>query len=111
MQVFLMKDSYKFKLKSSGQVIKNLRQEKNISLRDLESETKISRSLLSRYENGQLSISIDSLEAIAKVLCLPVPYLVIELLKNKYPHLADKKNNVANILDDLSAALLKNELV
>ncbi len=88
-------------------MIKHLRQEKNISLRQLESETKISRSLLSRYENGQLSISIDSLEAIAKVLELPVPYLIIELLKNKYPHLADKNNNISNILNDLSTALLQ----
>jgi transcriptional regulator with XRE-family HTH domain len=88
-------------------VIKRLRQEKKISLRDLESETKISRSLLSRYENGQLSISIDSLETIAKALCIPVPYLIIELLKHKYPHLTDKNNNISNILNNLSAALLK----
>lgn len=102
------KDSSKFKIKSSGDVIKNLRKEKEISLRTLESKTKISRSLLSRYENGQLSISIDSLEAIAKAIGIPVPYLVIELLKNKYPYLTDKKNNISNILNDLSTALLKN---
>ncbi len=101
-----MKDLTKFKLKSSGEVIKRLRQEKKISLRDLESKTKISRSLLSRYENGQLSISMNSLEAIAKVFGMPVPYLVIELLKHKYPHLTDK-SNIANILNDLSTALLQ----
>jgi transcriptional regulator with XRE-family HTH domain len=105
-----MADLTKFKLKSSGGVIKRLRQEKKISLRTLESETKISRSLLSRYENGQILISIDSLEAIAKVLGIPVPYLVIELLKNKYPHLADKNNNISNILNDLSVALLKENV-
>ncbi|MHB0947272.1 MAG: helix-turn-helix domain-containing protein [Sedimentisphaerales bacterium] len=104
-----MKDLTQFKLKSSGEIIKRLRLEKNISLRDLESETKINRSLLSRYENGQLSISMDSLEAIAKALDIPVPYLIIELLKHKYPHLTDNKSNISNILNELSAALLKTE--
>jgi transcriptional regulator with XRE-family HTH domain len=101
-----MKNSIKFQLKFSGGVIKRLRQEKNISLRDLESETKISRSLLSRYENDQVSISIDSLEAIARVIGIPVLYLIIELLKNKYPHLTDKNSHISNILDELSNALL-----
>jgi transcriptional regulator with XRE-family HTH domain len=101
------KDSSKFKIKSSGDIIRSLRKEKKISLRDLESKTKISRSLLSRYENGQLSISIDSLEAIAKVIGIPVPYLVIELLKHKYSYLTDKKSNISNILNKLSTALLE----
>ncbi|MCD4830581.1 MAG: helix-turn-helix domain-containing protein [Anaerohalosphaeraceae bacterium] len=102
-----MKDSAKFKLKLGGEAIRRLRQEKKISLRDLESETKICRSLLSRYESGQLFISINSLEKIADAIGMPVPYLVIELLKDKYPYLADKKNDISNILNDLSTALLK----
>lgn len=48
------------------------RTKKNISLRELESMTGISKSTLNTHENGQSSPTLSQLEAIAKALNIKI---------------------------------------
>ncbi len=61
-----MKD-YKF-LKEVGNKVKSARMEKGITIRELGSLCKMDYSNLSRFENGQKNIRIQTLRDIANVL-------------------------------------------
>lgn len=67
-----------------GKRIKTLREEKGWSLRDLERETGVSRSMLSMYERGRTKkISMEALQGIARALGVPVEDLVEESVEDE----------------------------
>ncbi len=63
-------------MNSIGDRIKKIRQEKNLSLKDLEAISLISASTLQRYETGISKIPIDRLERISKALEVTPSYLM-----------------------------------
>ena len=56
--------------------LKELRQEKGLSLRELEKEVKISSSALSRWENGQTEAKSSQLIILAKYFGVTLDYLL-----------------------------------
>jgi transcriptional regulator with XRE-family HTH domain len=62
--------------KAIGQNIRRLRSLKNWSQEKLSIRSKISHNYLSRLERGEVNVSVDSLEKIAKCLKVEVEDLV-----------------------------------
>ena len=58
------------------QRVKALREEKNLSLRQLEKLTNISHSAISAYEKGRREPSFESLEALSDVFNCDIDYLL-----------------------------------
>ena len=58
------------------QRVKALREEKNLSLRQLAQLTNISHSSISAYEKGRREPSFDSLEALSDVFNCDIDYLL-----------------------------------
>ncbi len=54
--------------------IRNLRKEKNLTLKDLGEKTGLSISFLSQVENNSSSLAITSLKKIADALNVPITY-------------------------------------
>ncbi len=54
--------------------IRNLRKEKNLTLKDLGEKTGLSISFLSQVENSSSSLAITSLKKIADALNVPITY-------------------------------------
>lgn len=98
-------------IKSAGQILKKIRTDKEISLRQLEEGTKINRGLLSRYENNEVNIELDVLERIAVGLNIPAPLIIVEWLKEKHPKLRNPENKIGQLLNELSKELTKGPVV
>lgn len=69
------------------------RTEKNLTLRELEAITGISRSTLNTIENGQTSPTLRQLETIAEALDTTISALYESSYKNRigYPFIADQQ--------------------
>lgn len=92
-------------LSGVGNILRCVRHRKGVSLRQLERKTGISRSLLSRYENNEVNLTTDVLEQISNAIDVPLPYIVIEYLKNKYPYLSKSRSDISKALNAISEAL------
>jgi XRE family transcriptional regulator, regulator of sulfur utilization len=58
-----------------GAILKNLRKRKGLSQQNVADKANISRAYISQIENGETNPSIDTLESIGKVLCIPLPLI------------------------------------
>lgn len=63
-------------MNSLGNNIRRIRKEKNISIRELSEKTKLSSSFISQVERDLVSPSIASLKEIARVLDVPLFFLI-----------------------------------
>jgi transcriptional regulator with XRE-family HTH domain len=61
-----------------GQKIKQLRNEKGLSQSDLEKRSGVSSKLLSKYENGRIMPTADTLKKIAEGLDISADYLIFD---------------------------------
>lgn len=93
------------KLSGVGDVIRSLREERGISIRDLAKSSGILKSTLSRYENNKVSLSLKAIEKIAKGLGVPAPMITMICLKKFYPILRDPKSNASKAMDQLLVVL------
>ena len=78
-----------YEIKDIVKIIKNKRDELNLSLRDLSSKTGISSSTLQRYETMETNMPIDKFQIICDVLGLEAD----KLLSNKNYKPEEKENN------------------
>jgi transcriptional regulator with XRE-family HTH domain len=92
-----------------GQVVKEARIARGITLESLAEEIGISVSQLSRFENGKRDIKVDELLKIAKVLNIQIGSLIDEQLLNAVqmpPNIKEidvkKIQDAANIVAKLS---------
>lgn len=69
-----------------GKKVNELRKLKNMTLKDLSAQTGLSVSFLSQFERGQSSATLDSLEAMAESLDMPLSEL-ISLAENRTAYL------------------------
>lgn len=77
-----------------GERIKQLRKEKNLTLRELAEKADISISFLSDIENGRSNPSLERLKAIAEALDTTVSYLLGERPEPFIPDDYTKKHKV-----------------
>jgi len=77
-----------YEIKDIVKIIKNKRDELNLSLRDLSSKTGISSSTLQRYETMETNMPIDKFQIICDVLGLEAD----KLLSNKNYSSQEKSN-------------------
>jgi len=61
-----------------GQKIKQLRDEKGLSQNELEKRSGVSSKLLSKYENGRIMSTADTLKKIAEGLDISADYLIFD---------------------------------
>jgi len=68
------------KMKSLGKYLKTLREELNLSMRDVAKQTSLTPSYISKLETGNTfkSINVDSLIAFSKVYKIPITALLEE---------------------------------
>ena len=57
-------------------IVKRIRKEKKLSLKELSAKCGLSISFLSNYENGKVNITVTSLHQIAKALDVPIKVLL-----------------------------------
>ena len=55
-----------------GKIIHNARKKQSLTIADIAEQSGISRGMLSKIENGQVSPSLDSLQKIARALGVPI---------------------------------------
>ncbi|GAB6069214.1 helix-turn-helix domain-containing protein [Thiomicrorhabdus hydrogeniphila] len=55
-----------------GKIINNARKNQNLTIADIAQQSGISRGMLSKIENGQVSPSLDSLQKISRALGVPI---------------------------------------
>jgi len=60
--------------KAIGEKVKYLRQERNMTLKDLSEQTGLSTGFLSQLERGMTSIAVDSLNQMASILGVDLSY-------------------------------------
>lgn len=89
-----------YEIKDIVKIIKNKRDELNLSLRDLSSKTGISSSTLQRYETMETNMPIDKFQIICDVLGLEADKL-----------LSNKKEELTNQEKDIFSQLTEDELV
>lgn len=92
-----------YEIKDIVKIIKNKRDELNLSLRDLSSKTGISSSTLQRYETMETNMPIDKFQIICDVLGLEAD----KLLSNKNYSSQEKENNIFSQLTDEELAKLE----
>ncbi|MDA4844736.1 helix-turn-helix domain-containing protein [Hoeflea poritis] len=61
-----------------GKALRALREANNLTARDLASSSNVSAAMISRIENGQVSPSLSTLEALARALEVPIVSLLRE---------------------------------
>lgn len=71
-----MTDDNKQELEQFGAILKQLRQEKKLTLLDLEVRTGINEGTLSKIENGRKNFNFTTLVKLAKGLEIPVSKLL-----------------------------------
>ncbi|MCS3800868.1 helix-turn-helix domain-containing protein [Niastella sp. OAS944] len=71
-----MTDDNKQELEQFGAILKQLRQEKKLTLLDLEVRTGINEGTLSKIENGRKNFNFTTLVKLAKGLEVPVSKLL-----------------------------------
>ncbi len=83
-----------------GERIKRVRNEKNLSLRDLAATLELSASFISQIEQGKASPSIENLKKIANALDCKVSYLIEdEEVKKDTVLIRVKERNVVESMD------------
>lgn len=75
-----------------GDKIRIVRERKNITLKEVAQEARVSESLVSQIERNKVSPAIDTLLRIADVLEIDLEYLFQDFKKNKLVHLVKKEN-------------------
>lgn len=79
-----------------GKKIKELRTEKNLTLRELGEKTDLSTGFLSQLERGLTTIAVDSLEAIARVLDVDLSFFFSVPRKRKRSILRSYEREIFN---------------
>lgn len=88
---------------SIGDVLRDLRKSRELSLQDLADLLGCDKSAISRYENNERAISLETIEAIAEALDMRPDVVVLYCIKHRYPHLNSRRSELGKLLDDIVA--------
>lgn len=58
-----------------GVTLKKLRKRKGLSQQEVADKSNISRTYISQIESGEFNPTVETLESIGKVLCIPFPII------------------------------------
>ena len=83
-----MKDSPKISFTGAGVVLREIREQKGLSISQLSELAGISRSLISRYENNERNLTASIIFTFAKALKVPPEQLLTACLVVVFPELA-----------------------
>lgn len=64
------------KLVELGEVVRKLRLQRNLTVRDLAEKTNLSYAYISQIENGKRTPTIETLDKLAKALGVTIQYLI-----------------------------------
>jgi transcriptional regulator with XRE-family HTH domain len=95
-------------VKSAGKILQKYRKFRAISIRTLEEKTEINRGTLSHYENDVIGIPADTLKVISDALDIPSALVMLEIIQNNNPDLANPKSKKGKLLRELSGELKKD---
>lgn len=70
-----------------GTALLLLRESKGLTLTALAKASGLSKSLISKYENGHQNITLASIDKLAPVLGVAAEELIVQLLIDRYPRL------------------------
>lgn len=83
-----------------GNIIKERRKELKLSLKDIANKLNVSESLISRYENGDITnIPVDNIESLAKIYNVTPAYIMGWETERK-KKLGDNINNKRKLYSD-----------
>jgi len=99
----------KLKLESAGLAIRQLREERKLSLDALAGRIGWDKGRLSRYENDRVGLSTGAIEHIAQGLELPSIVVLVHCLKHIYPALAEANSPKGKLLDRLVKEVLSDQ--
>src|SRR5687768_10898334 len=94
-----------FRLKGSGQVLRQVRDEAGVSLRELAERLGWSQGTLSKYETNQLGVSLEIVDQIADAIGCSREELALRCLKERYSSLANSSTKVGKLANSLVKAL------
>ncbi len=83
-----------------GKKIKDLRNSKNLTLKELSAETNLSIGFLSQLERGLTTVAIDSLVKIAKALQVNLSYFLEEKTSTTIPVLKEFEKEVFQVVNN-----------
>ena len=95
------------KMNGSGHVLRQMRDEAGVSLRELAEKLDWNQGTLSKYENNQLGLSLEVAEQIADALGCSREELAVRCLQARYNTLAKSTTNVGKLAYNLVEALAK----
>lgn len=91
-----------------GEKIREIREKKSITMRELAEKVGVSESLISQIERNKVSPAIDTLLKIVDVLNIDIEYLFNDYKKKKAIHLVKKENREKIIQKDVVYERLSN---
>ena len=97
------------RLKSAGEVIRSLRQERGLSIRALASQLHWDKSRISKYENNAIAMSTDVIEKLAGAFGLPPLALLLRCIRHVHPELKDADNEAGLLLTRMEAAVISDQ--
>lgn len=97
--------------KRSGKVIRRLRSEANLSLRELARDLGWNPGTLSKYETGRTGLSTKVIEKIAPCLNTKPEVICLLCLKLRYPEFKDEDTLVGQLFKELLSALEKEPTI
>lgn len=99
-----MTDSTPHQARAIGEKLRAVRQERDMSLRELANKAEISASMLSQIETGKVFPSVRSLYGIAAALSVSVDYFFPELSNNK----SSSEDLVVNTAESMTASEMRD---
>lgn len=84
-----------------GGILRQYRQGRSIALGVMEHVVGRDKSLLSRYENDQVGVTLDLLDDYAKATATPCEELVLNCLRVRYPIFNDPQTAVGKAFEEL----------
>lgn len=97
------------RIDSVGQVLRQIREEAEMSLQELASKLGWDKGRLSKYENNHLNLSSSVIESIAQALGLPPSLLMLRCLQWRFPELRSSRTKTGKLVAGLLAELQRRE--
>ena len=93
------------KLTGAGDVLRELREQAGLGLREAATELGWNPGELSKYETNKVGVSLDIVEKIAKLVKKPAEAVVLQCLQTRYKTLSTKDTPVGKALGQLLKAI------
>jgi transcriptional regulator with XRE-family HTH domain len=89
------------KLRNVGSVLRGLREEANLSLREAAAKLGWNHGELSKFETDKVGVSLEIVEKIADVVGMPREAVILRCLQARYRSLAGKDTPIGKALGRL----------